>query len=447
MPQGDWTRRDGARGGATRARQLTPPIMALSVLTMLAACGGQTGTTGAGGAGGIVTHGHYNRPASHQPPGPAQDPWGPWIREASRRFDVPERWIREVMRQESGGRATATSRAGAMGLMQVMPGTYRELQARYGLGDDPYHPYDSIMAGTAYIREMYELYGSPAFLAAYNAGPRRLEDYLWSSRGLPGETRNYVARIGPRIVGTHPGRRARPEVYAAAEIPLNIPPGPRRMDGGTLLALREQRQAVDPGIQVAQLPPGPVVRMDPIPDGSTSLLASAPQAGWQLASTDTVVRMDPIPDGSTAAGAARLAEAAARPAAPARRGSALTANLAPPTRTPPAPAPRTGFGLVGTAHASTLSTPLRPAVAAATGAWAVQVGAFSSANLARSAAGSARGSSGVAGSRAEVQRISQGRSTLYRARVTNLSQPAARQLCERLRSRGACIVLSPDAQG
>ncbi|OYW09459.1 MAG: hypothetical protein B7Z53_02920, partial [Rhodospirillales bacterium 12-71-4] len=170
----------------------------------------------------------WARPSSYDPPGPSHDPWGPYITQASQRFDIPERWIREVMRQESGGRVSATSRVGAMGLMQVMPGTYRELQGRYGLGSDPYHPWDSLMAGTAYLREMYELYGAPAFLAAYNAGPRRLEDYLWGGRGLPAETRNYVARIGPRIQGASPNRRAAPEVYAAAEIPLNIPAGPRR---------------------------------------------------------------------------------------------------------------------------------------------------------------------------------------------------------------------------
>jgi len=451
MPQGNWTTSRGAGGGVAGARWAMRPMLALSLLAMLAACG----QTHREAAPRVATYGSYNRPASYDPPGPSDDPWGPWIREASRRFDVPERWIRAVMRQESAGRAQATSRAGAMGLMQVMPATYRELQYRYGLGDDPYHPYDNIMAGTAYIREMYELYGSPAFLAAYNAGPRRLEDYLWNGRGLPRETRNYVARIGPNIVSYHPNRRARPEVYAAAEIPLNIPPGPRRMDSATMLALREQREAVDPGIQVAQLPPGPVVRMDPIPDGSTSLLAadSAPApVPYQIASAGPVVRMDPIPDGSTAAGAARLAEAAAREAestTSSRAPTALVATLPPPaprTRSTAASGRNSGLGLVGTAHASTLPTTLQPAVRAATGDWAVQVGAFSSRSLAQSMAGKAHGTGGGAG-RVMVQRVAQGRSTLYRARVIGLSQSSAHRLCERLQSRGDCMVLSPDAQG
>lgn len=77
------------------------------------------------------------------------------------------------MRVESGGQMyqggrLTTSGAGAMGLMQVMPGTYEELRARYDLGDDPFDPHDNILAGAAYIREMYELYGAPGF-------PRRLQ--------------------------------------------------------------------------------------------------------------------------------------------------------------------------------------------------------------------------------------------------------------------------------
>jgi cell division septation protein DedD len=445
----------------SRLRCLGATGAAISLLALLAGCGSQHSrqTTG---KGGVVTHaGHYHRPSSYAPPGPAHDPWGPWIRDASRRFDVPERWIREVMRQESGGRVSATSPVGAMGLMQVMPGTYAELRSRYGLGDDPYHPYDSIMAGTAYIREMYELYGSPAFLAAYNAGPRRLEDYLWSSRGLPGETRNYVARIGPNIMGHHPNRRAAPEIYAAAEIPLHIPAGPRRTDTATMLALRSQRDAQQPGIQVAQLPPGPIVRMDPIPDGSTYAAepAAAPAAPVQLAAAEAapppsgpIVRMDPIPDGSTYPDSVppparqMVAEPRFAPTAPRTAAAATLANLNTPPPQQTAGGGRRGFGLFGSAHASTLPNALRPsAKEPPTGGWAVQVGAFASENLARSAATTARGSAQAG--RVSVTSVSQGRSTLFRARVTGLSQSTAQGVCDRLRGRGGCMVLSPSAQG
>ena len=100
--------------------------------------------------------------SNYVPPGPAGDPWGPYITEASNRFDVPERSIREVMRVESGGNMyqngrLITSWVGAMGLMQVMPETYDELRTRYDLGDDAYDPHNNILAGAAYLREMYQV--------------------------------------------------------------------------------------------------------------------------------------------------------------------------------------------------------------------------------------------------------------------------------------------------
>ncbi len=126
------------------------------------------------------------------------------IVEASKRFDMPELWIREVMRQESGGRTMLNgrpivSKAGAMGLMQVMPATYEEMRRKHGLGSDPFEPRDNILAGTAYLREMYNLFGAPGFLGAYNCGPGCYGDYLAGNRRLPAETRNYIASVAPRL--------------------------------------------------------------------------------------------------------------------------------------------------------------------------------------------------------------------------------------------------------
>ena len=114
-----------------------------------------------------------------------------------------------------------------MGLMQVMPGTYAELRARHNLGPDPFDPHENIMAGVAYMREMYDMYGSPGFLAAYNAGPNRLDDYLANQRALPDETRHYVAAIGPSLRYAPPRVRSPAEQFAMNQLPLNIPPGPR----------------------------------------------------------------------------------------------------------------------------------------------------------------------------------------------------------------------------
>ena len=89
-----------------------------------------------------------------------------------------------------------------MGLMQVMPQTYAALRARYGLGADPYAPRDNILAGAAYLRELLDRYGVPWFLAAYNAGPARLDAFLHTGRALPAVTQRYLAALAPQIGGT-----------------------------------------------------------------------------------------------------------------------------------------------------------------------------------------------------------------------------------------------------
>ena len=121
------------------------------------------------------------------------------VAEAAQRFGLPEQWIYAVMRAESAGRIGAVSSSGAMGLMQLMPGTWARQRARFGLGSDPFDPRDNIMAGTSYLREMYDSYGAPGFLAAYNAGPGRYRDWRDRGRPLPTETRAYVARIAPLL--------------------------------------------------------------------------------------------------------------------------------------------------------------------------------------------------------------------------------------------------------
>ncbi|WP_237681781.1 lytic transglycosylase domain-containing protein [Agrobacterium vitis] len=129
----------------------------------------------------------------------SSDPLAAHIVEAAKRFAIPERWIRAVMQAESDHDPHAISPKGAMGLMQIMPATWQELRFRHGLGDDPYDPRDNILAGAAYIAELHDLYGSPGFLAAYNAGPGRYEKHLVTDDPLPAETVAYMAKIGPQI--------------------------------------------------------------------------------------------------------------------------------------------------------------------------------------------------------------------------------------------------------
>jgi len=120
------------------------------------------------------------------------------MQEASKRFHTPVAWLRAVIRAESNGDAKSVSDKGAIGLMQVMPATYEELRVKHGLGPNPFDPRDNILAGAAYLAELFGRYGSTGFLAAYNAGPRRYEQHL-SGRPLPSETVDYVAGLAPRL--------------------------------------------------------------------------------------------------------------------------------------------------------------------------------------------------------------------------------------------------------
>jgi hypothetical protein len=298
--------------------------------------------------------------------------------------------VRAVMHQESGGLLYENgqliiSSAGAMGLMQVMPSTYDDLRARYSLGDDPYDPHDNIMAGAAYLREMYDIYGSPGFLAAYNAGPARLDDYLMRNRPLPDETRRYVARVGRAIVGTQPLMASAADQVAMYRLPLDIPPGPRYPRGrtGAPVALAENQSRTNYGrvaVQATNLPEPP------------------------------------------------------RLVAP------------PPVQMASAAVPRHGFHLIAPAMAETLPTQRGGRV---NGTWAIQVGAFGNPTQARAATDNARDQAGAVLRAAHpvIGTVHQAKATLYRARLTGLSHEAAVQACQKLsHGHAGCMVLSPESQ-
>ena len=158
----------------------------------------------------------------------AAHPHAVHIAEASQRFGIPEHWIRAVLRAESAGDVRAISTAGAMGLMQVMPDTWAGLRVRHGLGRDPYDPRDNILAGTAYLREMFDRYGNVgAMLAAYNAGPGRYDEHRATGRSLPAETRAYVAALSPILGGAAP-----------SDAPLQPPPPPPDWREAPLFVMR-----------------------------------------------------------------------------------------------------------------------------------------------------------------------------------------------------------------
>lgn len=111
------------------------------------------------------------------------------ISKASQRYGVDESLIKAVIKTESNFQPTAVSRAGAQGLMQLMPSTSA------GLGvSNPFDPEQNIMAGTRFLRDLLARYGGnlDQALAAYNWGPGNLER---RPGRLPQETRNYVNKV------------------------------------------------------------------------------------------------------------------------------------------------------------------------------------------------------------------------------------------------------------
>jgi hypothetical protein len=395
---------------------------------ILAACAQQG--FGPGGRTEIGADGWRQPTHYYPPPGPPEDPWGPYIREAAERFRVPGHWVRAVMHQESGGEQQATSSAGAMGLMQVMPATYEGLRARYQLGDDPYDPHNSILAGTAYIREMYDRFGSPGFLAAYNAGPDRVDNYLAGRAALPEETVNYVAAITPNL-GTDVPKSGPFAVYASARS--------RRAQRPTVASL-----AAGCDLNAAYNPNHPCTSLERAAAEPVSVqTAFVQQMG--VNGCDLNAAYDPnhpctsLPK-TPAAPSVLMASA---------EGSAATVGspvqLAPPTvqshpkSVPPPQPPNRSAALGGAAPIQSASS--------SGGGWAIQVGAFKSPDLARAVAEGARSQAPdqLRSAALAVQPTAPfGNTVLYRARLANLSASAAANACTRLNQRQLpCVVVRP----
>ena len=108
------------------------------------------------------------------------------IRDASLRYAIDAELIRSVIRVESNRDPDAVSHKGAMGLMQLMPRTARELGVVC-----PFDPRENVLAGTRYLRRLRDRLGSwPRAVAAFHAGPARVE-----ARRIPDETHRYAERV------------------------------------------------------------------------------------------------------------------------------------------------------------------------------------------------------------------------------------------------------------
>ncbi len=112
------------------------------------------------------------------------------IREASEAFGVDSNLIKAVIKAESDFNHRAMSRKGAVGLMQLMPETAREMEVK-----NPFNPAENILGGTRYLAVLLKRFDNdkPMALAAFNAGPERVE----ACGRVPAirETRQYVNRV------------------------------------------------------------------------------------------------------------------------------------------------------------------------------------------------------------------------------------------------------------
>ncbi len=131
-------------------------------------------------------------------------PYKEFVEEASQRFGLDKNLVWAVMRQESLFDPEAVSPSNAKGLMQLMDFTAREMSIKFGIPNNIFSPRENILMGTAYLREMLDLWNGDLIraIASYNAGPNRVKTFIQHKDSyvfietIPiAETRNYVKQV------------------------------------------------------------------------------------------------------------------------------------------------------------------------------------------------------------------------------------------------------------
>ena len=210
---------------------------------------------------------------------------------AARRHGVDPDLVHAVIAVESGYRATAQSPAGAQGLMQLMPGTQRDL----GIAD-AFDPQQNVDAGVAYLRRLTDEFGTVLAIAAYNAGPGAVRRY----NGIPpyAETRAYVravldrgrTTVGAKATEEHDPSTDRALAVAEADVTEDAAAADRRLQDDHLAmdaAAGQPRMldaALDPDYRTAA-PPDQLVMLRDAKRGRSARV-SPMNARYRLAAPD-----------------------------------------------------------------------------------------------------------------------------------------------------------------
>ncbi|WP_369692604.1 transglycosylase SLT domain-containing protein [Aristophania vespae] len=273
------------------------------------------------------------------------------------------------------------------------------MRNQYNLGPDPYNPRDNILAGTAYIRQMYEIYGSPGFLAAYNDGPGNVDHYLRQNRPLPKETRNYVKAIGPKIAGIWPKNRSKADLMVA------------RYD-----RTAQRRSSVDTSsLNTTSLDDG-ASAAESLTDSSSSSVA-APSDNQSVSSV--------------------WASRGFSPASPPVRAK----------KPRPAPEPKHVVEVrsIPLAHPTRKRGRATDIIQSARTDWAIQIGSYASKKQASVVANKLRHFvvSSKGKTRTTIMAVHVKGRVLYRARYTGLTRAQAYSSCQRLTAITPCFAISP----
>jgi hypothetical protein len=173
------------------------------------------------------------------------------FQQASAATGVSQPLLRAVAQVESAMRPGAVSPRGAMGLMQLMPGTARDLGVT-----QPFNPQQNVMGGAQYLQRLLDRYGGdvPSALAAYNMGPAAFERTMARGAALPAETQRYVQQV-QALVTQGAMQEAAPQ-FARATRQFQLPPG-FSMEGGQLTYSPQAAGVAPPALDTGALTLGP----------------------------------------------------------------------------------------------------------------------------------------------------------------------------------------------